>query len=74
MIRNDKKLRRIGEPLVFSKPSRIAVPVRTDDRQVPDGFVEASRQSTNTGFDREKAVRIGQNHGPVVLEFDAVAN
>ena len=51
-----EELGRIGERLVLCKPRRLRMPVRTDDGQRSDMFIECLGYLSCAGFGRKQAV------------------
>ena len=70
MVGRHEQLRGVGKRLVLSKPARIGMAVRADDRQIAHLFVQRAGQIAGAALGREQAVVVQQCH---VIPSDSLA-
>ena len=58
VIGRDQETRRIQESLVIEEQARIDVPMRTDQRQLPDGLVQATCYRPDARLRGKQPVRV----------------
>jgi hypothetical protein len=61
VVGNDEQRRRIGKRLVLRIPTRIRVPVRRDDGQIPNFRIEPAHHIAGSGLCWKKPVRMDQH-------------